>query len=616
MNMKKTIAAIAAGAVAVSAMATTVSALDAKTLTYNLVKSTKNDDASVVLTATFPNIELESGTDVEIEIPGYAWGDEITIRGNYKEEGLQVVQITSTENTWSEKYNPALIPSWASATSYKVTIPVKDTNTTDRVAFMGGSAGTVTTPHEDAVDEAAVVKACNLNNTGTPVTDKTKVTSVTAPALNSDGTSKVVTDSTSGTINAGDTADVTLTYDGSKWEDDDSNVWTVVKDAGVTLDNGDTITVTYTSPKAEVDEVRTGATSVHANITVEVAKKNLTQKNISEVNDALYNQTLGIKLKNGAAAAIWGATNASNFNGNGVTKHPFRSTLTGSTNVITSVWNTEDESALVNSAAIQAVINDAVVNYSDVVFQFNTAVKNVKVFWATDVSDGGKKKFVDAQYTDDGVADYKADGTWQAGDYNGDWAGDGKYVEVVDCKSFARHFWDSDPGYDANTIYIGRDWLGNNLFEGALIINGGLTLSLSATDKFDWTSTSLSFSWDAIQDAALTTNQYANYIQSMVLRTSADWYWDNFQVVLGATEDEDVGTTSPVEAEDEELEESEPEVEAEPEEEEEPEVEAEPEEEPEVAPVASNPGTGNAPVALAVIPVALAAAAVVAKKRG
>ena len=35
---------------------------------------------------------------------------------------------------------------------------------------------------------------------------------------------------------------------------------------------------------------------------------------------------------------------------------------------------------------------------------------------------------------------------------------------------------------------------------------------------------------------------------------------------------------------------------------------------PEPAPVATNPGTGNAPVALAVIPVALAAAAVVAKK--
>ena len=37
MNMKKTIAAIAAGAVAVSAMATTVSALNDASLSYNLV---------------------------------------------------------------------------------------------------------------------------------------------------------------------------------------------------------------------------------------------------------------------------------------------------------------------------------------------------------------------------------------------------------------------------------------------------------------------------------------------------------------------------------------------------------------------------------------------------
>ncbi len=41
---------------------------------------------------------------------------------------------------------------------------------------------------------------------------------------------------------------------------------------------------------------------------------------------------------------------------------------------------------------------------------------------------------------------------------------------------------------------------------------------------------------------------------------------------------------------------------------------ADTETEPEAAPEVSNPTTGNAPIALAVIPVALAAAAVVAKK--
>lgn len=260
-------------------------------------------------------------------------------------------------------------------------------------------------------------------------------------------------------------------------------------------------------------------------------------------------------------------------------------------------WN--DAQLIAQNA--KAVINDAIANYSDVTFVFNTAKKNVKV-WTN--SSG---EVVDYEYTGDGATSVRTL------DNNHTTNGVKDMVQVLDFTSFGRHYWDRDTGYDANTLYIANDWIGNNLFEGALILNNNLTLSLGATDKFDWTSTSLSFSWDAIQDSALTNNAYANYVQNMVLRTSADWYWDNMQVVLGETEDEDVGTTSPVEAEEEELEESEPEVEAEPEEE--PEVEAEPEPEPE--PVAApNPGTGNAPVALAVIPVALAAAAVVAKKRG
>lgn len=76
---------------------------------------------------------------------------------------------------------------------------------------------------------------------------------------------------------------------------------------------------------------------------------------------------------------------------------------------------------------------------------------------------------------------------------------------------------------------------------------------------------------------------------------------------------------SPAEVEDEDL--TEEPAEVEPVEEEDPgeepaEPEPEPEPEPDVAPVVEekNPGTGNAPIALAVIPVALAAAAVVAKK--
>lgn len=316
---------------------------------------------------------------------------------------------------------------------------------------------------------------------------------------------------------------------------------------------------------------------------------------------------------------------ASNVGGSKETKQfPFCTNIKRNDDVIRCITKSDGSVPNIEERqSIRAVINDCVVNYSDVTFTFNTAVKNVKIEY--DVN--GKRKTYDAVkgtnnnwgfYVDDDAYDYKAiydDSVKEAAkEPNG-------YSEVLDYKQFGRHFWDYNLGYDANTIYITNDWLGNNLFEGALIINRNLTLSLGATDKFDWTGTSLTFSWDAIEDAALTQNQYANYIHNMVLRTSTEWYWDNLQVVLGATESEEVDTTSPIEGEEDELgeEDVEPEEEAEPEEEpEEEEPEAEPEEEPEVAPVVeeSNPGTGNAPVALAVIPVALAAAAIVAKKRG
>ena len=90
----------------------------------------------------------------------------------------------------------------------------------------------------------------------------------------------------------------------------------------------------------------------------------------------------------------------------------------------------------------------------------------------------------------------------------------------------------------------------------------------------------------------------------MKLATSNTWYWDNLTVVLTAAAADDATSDAGVEADDEELAEEEVEEEV---------VEEVVEEEVEVE--VSNPTTGNASVALAVIPVALAAAAVVAKKR-
>ncbi|MBP1548664.1 MAG: hypothetical protein J6A05_01565, partial [Oscillospiraceae bacterium] len=80
MNMKKTIAALAAGAVAVSAMATTVSALADTSLTYNLVKDVKVnkfDDHKATFEYTINAIPAGS-TTTTTEITGYAATEAFT----------------------------------------------------------------------------------------------------------------------------------------------------------------------------------------------------------------------------------------------------------------------------------------------------------------------------------------------------------------------------------------------------------------------------------------------------------------------------------------------------------------------------------------------------------
>ena len=268
---------------------------------------------------------------------------------------------------------------------------------------------------------------------------------------------------------------------------------------------------------------------------------------------------------------------------------------------------------------VGAVLNDAIENYESVTFTFNTATTGI--VWTVD---GEDEDFFDNVYCRNGEwgADYE--GMTRGGDYKaalvnaggdaskllalycGEWFADTSYT------SFAQHLYNGTNGVygngyitsweSENTGYTGFDWTGYNLFQGALVINENLTMSLAETDYFDWTATSLSFDWDAIMDGAMTSNDYAVYLHSMKLATSNTWYWDNMVVTLTAGAADDATSDAGVEADDEELAEEEVEEEV---------VEEEVEEEVEV----SNPTTGNASVALAVIPVALAAAAVVAKKR-
>jgi hypothetical protein len=173
-----------------------------------------------------------------------------------------------------------------------------------------------------------------------------------------------------------------------------------------------------------------------------------------------------------------------------------------------------------------------------------------------------------------------------------------------------------------------------NLVSAGLVVNSELTMQLNDVQKLQWDQSKLTFHWDDVIDGKVTrVNQV---LTTMLLYTPVDWYWDTLEVkVLKTEEVEDVTAGESLEEEGEDLEEEvvdeeedfvdeepedEPEEEPEdedfdiPEEPEEPEAPEAPAEV--VAPVAASPKTGNAPIALAVIPVALAAAAVVAKKRG
>lgn len=288
---------------------------------------------------------------------------------------------------------------------------------------------------------------------------------------------------------------------------------------------------------------------------------------------------------------------------------PFKTDLTGNKDVINYLQTANvagDFNTTKSYVNVKAVLNDAIENYDSVTFTFNTATENIGY-----VVNGNYK-------------DIYTDNYWNGCNAKGDYldainaaGGDASKLTAVytdkegstdKYKSFAQHLYTNNYAPEG-TGYVGFDWAGLNLFQGALVVNESITMSLAETDYFDWAATSLSFDWDAIMDGAMTGNDYATWLHSMKLATSSTWYWDNLIVTLTAGAEEDgVDTEAGVVADDEEL--AEEEVEEEVTEEVEEEVE-----EPEVEVEVSNPTTGNASVALAVIPVALAAAAVVAKKR-
>ena len=495
MNMKKTMAAIAAGAVAVSAMATSVSALADKTLKYNLVETVVvKGDGEVTLTARFTNLDLSGAGATET----------ITLAKGVNSQLGDVKSVSITGRNTSD--NTALTP-----------INLSTDNQSDNYSTKLTTAGNITLDVGSGLDLPA-------------------------------------------------SSDITLV------------VTYVVKHhaGGISDVNASTSSVTVTG---------------------------ITQ-------DAV----------------------ASNFQGQGETKHefPLATSLTANTNIINYLetkavnpnttrtagsYSTHGETYTATDATygsyynVGAVLNDAVANYEGVVFKFNTATKRVA------------NTGVDSWYGV--VGEYIRD----------DWYDKSKSDDYT---QFAEHLYNGTNALpfgltsygSEQTGYTGYDWAGYNLFQGALVVNESLTMSLSDTEFFDWQGTSISFDWDSIYSNAMTSNNFATYIQSLKLATSSLWYWDSMEVELTAGAAEDASSGAGVTGDDDTLDDTDDDDDGDialddddddsdigvDDDDDDADDNADDTQAP--AQTASNPQTGNASVALAVIPVALAAAAIVAKKRG
>ena len=159
---------------------------------------------------------------------------------------------------------------------------------------------------------------------------------------------------------------------------------------------------------------------------------------------------------------------------------------------------------------------------------------------------------------------------------------------------------------------------GVSMFTGAIVLNRDFSKQFSASGLVDWGTNTITFDWDELTEGRfydasvvlhsleLLSTQNVEWVSCTVTVPEQEAASDSADSSQGKTEDPDEIETTPVETEV--ITEAPVETTA-------PATEAAPAETTAVAPVENIP-TGNAPVALAVIPVALAAAAIIAKKRG
>lgn len=569
MNMKKSIAGVMAGAMAVSAMATVVSAdQDAIALTYDLktyVEDANGTKAKVTLVANYEKVLVDAAADY-IQ---FGSDNGFVINETVYDKGLAISTGSSSDLKDLEFY---AVP----FKNYTLETPVAAAGQTVKLSVNNKTDGS--TQVADAGKVNLVVKSTDINdkNRGALVVggyDLNALGYSNAANAAAEGLSAVT-----GTVYGFEKANVKLTYEVPnivKVNNSNSWGWTSTDADDALKFFGDTA---YTDTAMNAELFYKGFNTKDGN-----KKTGVTAK--------LYDATKVIGSITPATYAI------GSFEAGAKTEkqYPFKTTLNpknNDNNVVTALTSRKAGGNYYTKPI--AVINDAIANHTNVTFTFTSYDGYV----------GTTKSHIYYQWVNEGEGfGYQA----TPFDWHNPTFGQHLYTNIDDSYSL----FDTDD-YDMYGSYSSA-W-GINLFTGAVVVNNEITMQLSDVDTFNWGSNTLTFDWFDITDDGKITDA-KTFLKSMLLYTPVDWYWDKLTVVVTDEEREDIDAGAGLEDEAEVIE-DEPEVE-ETEIVEEPEV-VETEAETEAAPVetAPSPATGNAPVALAVIPVALAAAAVVAKKRG
>ncbi len=569
MNMKKTLAALSAAAVAVSAMATTVSA-ETGSFTYDLVRETKTiEDGTATITTVASGLNLTGATSLNVTMNN----SDV----NKFKAGETVYTITVTQNGTSQVWTKE-ISSKSDAANYSTWISVTGDTA---VVTIPCAAGATTGGIDTAVFDTNV---------------RVQIVAATKHDVKDDSQKKFNAAITAGTIStqfeavsAANTAELALI------DADIATVNAMVLGADVT---GTTLTATGAPSTA-------GMTALTADQKASLTAALTVLKNAIQVNVApqIASTNAGEKVHlfpmmttvNGIARPVVSTGLVSNnADGKNVANDSYD--LISSTSSTSTQFDLIDYLELNNGDLndkigkvgyknVLPVLNDVIANYEDVTFTFTTSALYVNVDSRDNNTVSYLKKDDDKAFGE-GFSE-KKDDYW----YN---------------PSFGQHLYGKDY-YDAEgTNYVGtnNNWA-FNLFTGGLTINNKYTMSLNDTQVFDWGENTLSFDWESVTDGKVTNA--TQLLEYMNLYTSTPWFWDTMTVAFNDANAEDAESGEGVEGEEEVVEEETTAEEEVPAEEEAPVVDDA---------TAENPATGNASVALAVIPVALAAAAIVAKKRG